>query len=202
MSWWWKCLLLGALVWAHMAVIFGIGSSLRGATLPPKSYGPVLQAQLASFAAVAQPQAPGPVPAPAISARIQPQAGRRPAEDAFTTPPPTRNGSDSYETEERQHLKAEDFFSPDEVDETANPVGNFEETLRQGLPLYVHGLVIEFWIDSMGNTLQVRCVEGDCSDAMTAGLEQLLASLFQPAVKEGLAVPSRKLIQIDPSPLL
>lgn len=185
-----------------MAVIFGIASSLRGATRQPEKYGPVLLAQLASFAPVAPPQRRGPIPPPASSADIQRPAGGRPAEHAIATPPPTGNGSDPNETEGRQHPKAEDFFSPDEVDETANPVGNFEETLRQGLPLYVHGLVVEFWIDSMGNTVQVRCVEGDCSDAMTAGLEQLLASLFQPAVKNGLAVPSRKLIQIDPSPLL
>lgn len=117
-------------------------------------------------------------------------------------PSPTSDLSDPDETEEHRRLNAEDFFSPDEVDETANPVGNFEETLRQGLPLYVHGMTIEFWIDSMGNTVQVRCVEGDCTDEMTAGLEQLRSSMFEPAVKEGLAVPSRKLIQIDASPLL
>ena len=201
MSWQWKALLFGAVVLAHMAVIYGLGLSLSGGTLKPGSHSSVLDVKLTSFVVVAQPQARGAVPTPAISARINPHAGRRPAEDAFTTPP-TRNGSDSYKTEEHQHLKAEDFFSPDEVDETANPVGNFEETLRQGLPLYIHGLVIEFWIDSNGNTVQVRCVEGDCSDAITADLDSLLASFFQPAVKNGLAVPSRKLIQIDPSPML
>lgn len=198
MSRWRKGLLLAALVWVHMAVIFGIGSSLQGATLQPEADDPVLQVQRASL--VAETQAPG--PAPAIAALMAPQAGRRPVGDAFTTPPPSSQDGDSNQTAEPQPLKAEDFFSPDEVDVTANPVGNFEETLRQGLPLYVHGLVIEFWIDSTGNTVQVRCVEGDCSDATTAGLAQLLASLFQPAVKDGLAVPSRKLIQIDASPLL
>lgn len=198
---WKKGLLLGALVWAHMAVIFGIGASPGGATLQPESYGPVLQAQLNSFAAVAPPQAPESGPSPTTTALAQPQAGRWSAEKALVAPA-TRNRSDSNETEKRQPLKTEDFFSPDEVDQTANPVGNFEETLRQGLPLYVHGLVLEFWVDSAGNTVQVRCVEGDCGDAMTAGLEQLFSAMFQPAAKDGVAVPSRKLIQIDPSPLL
>lgn len=202
MSMWWRGFLFGTVVLAHMAVIFGIGSSLSGATLKPESYSSVLKVQFASFVVVAQPQAPRTVQTPATSARIDPQAGRRPAEDAFTTPPPTSKGSDSNETEERQHLKPEEFFSADEVDETANPLGNFEETLRQGLPLYVHGLVIEFWIDSSGNTLQVRCVEGDCSEAMAPGLDLLLASLFEAAVKDGMAVPSRKLIQIDSSSML
>jgi len=154
-----------------------------------------------SFETIASLQVPRQIANASIPTIFQAEAYQRPANDAEAAPQPTKKTNDSIHNESHNRLKPEIFFKGDEVDETATPLENFEEILRSGLPLYFHGLVIEFWINSNGNTVQVRCADGDCSDADIAAFEPLLASIFQPAFKDGIAVPSRKLIAIDASPM-
>lgn len=89
------------------------------------------------------------------------------------------------------------FLDAQTVDKTADPIDGFEKYLAQRLPLDVESIVLEFWIESDGSTVLVRCIEGGCNKAVQASLEKLDALRFTPAVKEHASVPSRKVIQIE-----
>lgn len=92
------------------------------------------------------------------------------------------------------------FLDAQAVDKTADPIDGFEVALAQSLPLEVESVVLEFWIEKDGRTALVRCIEGGCNEAVQASLDKLIELRFNPAVKEGMSVPSRKVIQIDPRP--
>lgn len=92
------------------------------------------------------------------------------------------------------------FFNADEVDKTAYLSDSFETALEHKLPLDVESIVLEFWIAKDGNTVQVICLEGACSDAVISSLGKLAELKFSPATKSDHAVASRKVIQIDPKP--
>lgn len=96
----------------------------------------------------------------------------------------------------------DDFLDADAVDKTAEPSDNFEALLAQLLPLDIQNVVIEFWIEKDGRTVDVRCLEGACTDDVIASLPKLAELVFKPAIKNGEAVANRKVIQIDlkPSP--
>lgn len=90
------------------------------------------------------------------------------------------------------------FFDFEAVDKTAEPDDIFEALLAQLLPLNVQSLVLEFWIEKDGQTVEVRCIEGACTDEVTAALPKLAELTFKPAIKNGEAVANRKVIQIEP----
>lgn len=94
------------------------------------------------------------------------------------------------------------FLDTDAVDVTAEPTDDFDLMLARLLPLNVEMVVIEFWIEKDGRTVDVRCLEGACTSDVTASLPKLAELVFKPAVKNGEAVANRKVIQIElrPSP--
>ena len=92
------------------------------------------------------------------------------------------------------------FLYSDQVDTTAYLSDGFENALEQRLPLDVESIMLEFWISDDGSTVQVTCLEGVCSDAVISSLGKLSELKFSPAIKDNQAVPSRKVIQIDPRP--
>ena len=92
------------------------------------------------------------------------------------------------------------FLYADQVDMAAYLSDGFENALEQRLPLDVESIVLEFWISDDGSTVQVTCLEGACSDAVISSLGKLSELKFSPAIKDNQAVPSRKVIQIDPRP--
>jgi hypothetical protein len=105
------------------------------------------------------------------------------------------------ETPYRLGFQNRDYFlDADAVDKTADPGDSFETRLAQLLPLQIQTIVLEFWIEKDGHTLEVRCIEGACSDDVIASLSKLAELEFVPAVKNSEAVASRKVIQIDPRP--
>jgi hypothetical protein len=95
------------------------------------------------------------------------------------------------QSEEEVQAKSED------AGETAVPPNNIGETLQRVLPYSFGLLVLDFSVDSAGNTIEVECVEGDCNPAVIESLKFLPQFSFRPAVKEGVAVASRKSIQIE-----
>ena len=92
------------------------------------------------------------------------------------------------------------FLDTAEVDQPAEPSGDFEVWLAQLLPPNIEPLVLEFWIDKDGRTVEVKCIEGVCSDDVLASLPKLATLAFAPAVKNAEAVANRKVIQIDVKP--
>lgn len=92
------------------------------------------------------------------------------------------------------------FLDADAVDRTARPDENFETALGQRLPLRIESMVLEFWIDKDGITVQVRCLEGACNDEADTPLTRFAELRFTPAIKDGVPVASRKVMQIDPLP--
>ena len=92
------------------------------------------------------------------------------------------------------------FLDADAVDQTARPDDHFEILLGQRLPLRIESMVLEFWIDDEGITVQVQCLEGACNDATIVPLTKLAELRFAPAIKNGTPVASRKVMQIDPLP--
>ena len=98
-------------------------------------------------------------------------------------------------------LQTRDYFlDSDAVDKTAEPNETFEALLAQLLPLNIQSVVLEFWIEKDGRTVDVRCIEGACSDDVLASLPKLADLAFTPAVKNGEAVANRKVIQVDLKP--
>lgn len=89
------------------------------------------------------------------------------------------------------------FLDTDAVDVKAQPGDDFEAALVRILPLHVETVVLEFWIEKDGRTLEVRCLEGTCSNDVLASLTQLAGLAFTPARKNGIAVGNRKVILVD-----
>lgn len=92
------------------------------------------------------------------------------------------------------------FLDTDAVDVKAQPGDDFETALVRILPLHVETVVLEFWIEKDGRTLEVRCLEGACNNDVLASLTQLADLAFTPARKNGTAVGNRKVIQINIKP--
>ena len=94
------------------------------------------------------------------------------------------------------------FLDLEALDEPAVSSSDFEAALSQALPGRFEKVVLELFIDEAGRTVQVSCVEGDCSEALAEKLKRLLAVPFIPALKNGQTVASRKVLQISPIPTL
>lgn len=91
------------------------------------------------------------------------------------------------------------FLDFDALDQSAIATDEFELTLNKLLPTKFDSIVLELLIDETGRTVQVACIAGDCLTATHDGLQQLLSVPFLPAVKDGQAVASRKVIEILPT---
>lgn len=92
------------------------------------------------------------------------------------------------------------FLDTDAVDKTAEPNDVFGSQLAQLLPLNTQSVVLEFWIDKNGRTVEVRCIEGACTEEVAASLPKLTDLVFIPAVKDGEPVGNRKVIQVEAKP--
>lgn len=121
-------------------------------------------------------------------------------EEGSQVPGPVKAGIDEkpHPMKELPPLQLEGFLKVNEVDSPASPIDDFGDALQQRLPLILASVVIEFWIAQDGTTVQAVCFEGDCPASVTDSLGNLLDLRFQPAVKGGFAVSSRKLVQIEP----
>jgi hypothetical protein len=97
----------------------------------------------------------------------------------------------SLQSEEELQVKSED------AGDRAVPPEEFGEILQRILPFSFGLLVLDFSVDSAGNIVEVECVEGDCNPAVVESLKFLPQLSFRPAMREGVAVASRKSIQID-----
>lgn len=89
------------------------------------------------------------------------------------------------------------FYDLIELDEPARPPDDFDAQLRASLPIVRDSYEIEFWIDHMGSVVRLNCVSLNCFGAVRDNFEQLLLVRFEPAVRQGNAVSSRKLVFVD-----
>ena len=198
-----KWLLLAAVCGVHFALI---GSFLHGGRSgqPAKNSESRLILQIVNTEPPereesTRPTAPPSLPPPAIT-----------TETATSPPPPPANvdrKSDvSPKTAERSNSEPFPFFNRNrfldagELDESATASKAFDDALDKALPARFDSIVLEFLIDENGQTVQLACIEGDCSAALLEKLQQLLAIPFAPATKNGQPVASRKLIEILPTP--
>ena len=113
---------------------------------------------------------------------------------------PTRFARDESATEDVAGFNRERFFDLDELDEPATGTSGFETALNDALPTTFEIIVLEFLINEMGVTVQITCIDGDCSNASIENLQALASIPFLPAMKNGSTVASRKVIQVLPLP--
>jgi hypothetical protein len=102
--------------------------------------------------------------------------------------------------QEKAHL--DDYVVAEFFEEVASPNQDFSEILHRLLPVEFQPFLLEFWIDQDGNTSRVICIDGGCTDEVSATLVRLQEITFRPALKDGSKVASRKLIQVEPIVLL
>ena len=99
-------------------------------------------------------------------------------------------------------LGRDKFFDLEALDTAAVGSDEFDLALDNVLPAKFEFLVLEFLIDESGRTVQISCIDGECTQVLGDKLQELLAIPFVPALKKGQPVPSRKVIQILPVPNL
>ena len=92
------------------------------------------------------------------------------------------------------------FLNLEDLDEAAAHSESFEQALLKAMPAQYNSLLLEFLIDETGSVVEVSCIEGDCLDVINEQMQQLTGQSFVPALKNGQAVASRKVIQISPLP--
>lgn len=127
--------------------------------------------------------------------KVTPDKPTKPAKAA--TPSNEELLHDAAGEENVQQNEAQIQAKSEEPDETALPPDDIGEMLQQALPFAFGLLVLDFSIDSAGNTIAVECVEGDCNPAVIDSLKMLTHLIFRPAISEGVAVASRKSIQVE-----
>lgn len=103
-------------------------------------------------------------------------------------------------TDPSSFLNRDKFLGAGELDESAKASNAFEDALEKALPRSFDSIVLEFFIDENGQIVQLTCIEGDCSTELSKQLEQLLLIPLTAAIKNGQPVPSRKVIQVSPTP--
>jgi hypothetical protein len=199
MFWRARLLLLATVSAVHLWVVFGILSTQRTAPLSDEIHHTTLfHATLSSSFGDSQQSDPLPI----ASFRVPKSFKIKPASPPIVTPLPEPTSSAHIRnliSNPTPHFNSEEFLEASSLDETATPMEGFGEALSLLFPPTFQSLVIEFWIDSGGNIADARCMEGNCVDLSPESLNRLLELHFYPAIKDGLSVPSRKLIQIDSS---
>lgn len=197
-----KWLLLAAVCGAHFALI---GSFLHAG----RSGQPTENSESRLTLQIVIPQPPEPqkrtaqpiLPAPAL-----------PPEKSPSSPPAAANvdrkidvipeTSDKSSSEPSPFFNRERFLDAGELDQSAVASKAFEDALDKTLPARFDSIVLEFLIDENGETVQLNCIEGDCSAALSERLQQLMLIPFTPASKNGQPVASRKVIEVFPTPTL
>lgn len=198
-----KWLLLVAVCGAHFALI---GSFLHAGKSgqPAENSASRLTLQIVNRNP-SEPQEPIATSAPS---RIQPTA--IPQEKATSEPPAPSSvkkktdvipqKSEKPSNEPYPFFNRDRFLDAGELDQSAAASKPFEEALDKALPKRFESIVLEFLIDENGETVQLSCIEGDCSAELSERLQQLMLIPFIPASKNGQAVASRKVIEVFPTP--
>ena len=149
-------------------------------------------------------------PIPQVQDRSEPQSATdKPSEKTAAAPGTAsleKKSSSAPGTTEKASSDPLPFFNRDrfldagDLDQSAAASKAFEDTLEKSLPAGFDLIVLEFLIDESGQTVQLTCIDGDCSTELAEKLQQLVALPFTPATKNGQPVASRKVIQISPTP--
>ena len=120
-----------------------------------------------------------------------------PTEEIGSTQKPLRANPDNTSS---LNFNRDRFLNFEALDEAAIGTVEFESALNKALPRAFDKVVLEFLIDEHGAVVQLSCIEGDCSAALDDDIQPLLRVPFTPALKNGLPVASRKVLQISPAP--
>ena len=137
-------------------------------------------------------------PPPAIPSEkpaAEPNAASADSNSSVGPPPPDKSSNDP-----QPFFNRDRFLDAAELDQPAVVSIAFEGALDKSLPATFDLIVLEFLIDENGQTVQLTCIDGDCSGALQERLQQLALMLFTPATKNGQPVASKKVIQILPTP--
>lgn len=191
---WRKLTLVLAVCCGHLALVAGLSQSFASGK-SAKSTGKNFEKMLVTLRPIVK------KPAADIATKRQEQTGKIETEVVDELNTPANQIVTSPQAPYWSGLQSRDYFlDNDAVDKTAEPRDEFEVLLSQFLPPNVQSIVLEFWIEKDGQTVEVKCIEGACSDDVLASLQKLGNLAFTPAVKNGEAVANRKIIQIDPKP--
>jgi hypothetical protein len=191
-SGWKKLALVCAVCGVHLALLTGFNLNL---VLGKPSYSANINSEKLSITlrlSTIQPLSEG-----LVKPQTQASAIRSQAADAKAEAPENKPfvSEASYWT---GWLNSVYFLDAEAVDTTAEPDDIFASLLANILPLDTPSLVLEFWIGKDGRTVEVRCIEGACTDEVVAALSKMAGLTFKPATKNGEAVANRKVIQIEP----
>jgi hypothetical protein len=193
-----KFVLFSAVGLAHAAVLFSSPFLLE--SRPTLESSPFVVAILATIEPRKQILESQPIPqtkSPALSTVVL----AKPEKLLAPRPPVTpRTEESSYASVDEKNIlqnEGEVHGKSGNAEETAIPPEDIGDTLQRVLPFSFGLLVLDFSVDSAGNTVDVECVEGDCNPVVIESLKLLPQLSFRPAIKEGVAVASRKSIQIE-----
>lgn len=201
-----RWLLLAAVCAVHFALIVGFlhaGRSGQSAENPtPKLSLQIVNTQPTDRNESASVPAPPSLPKPALpteKATITTSAPAN-ANKKSDVSPETSENSEKSNSEPFPFFNRNRFLDAGDLDQSAVASKAFESALDKALPDKFESVVLEFLIDEAGQTVQLTCIEGNCSAELSEKLQQLVAIPFTPATKNGQPVASRKVIEIFPTP--
>jgi hypothetical protein len=90
-----------------------------------------------------------------------------------------------------------EYLLAGDLDETAMPSEDLGTVLARIFPVLSGLIVLDLWIDATGQVVRVDLVQGRTLLREVDAMQPLLEVKFQPAIKNGQSVASRKLIEID-----
>jgi hypothetical protein len=92
----------------------------------------------------------------------------------------------------------EPYYTLDMLDSAAQPASDF--SIAPALLAAVRTrLLLEFWIDKSGVVRKLQVIEpAETQDEVAAMIDSLRAVRFSPAIRDGMPVNSRKLVELAP----
>jgi hypothetical protein len=94
-------------------------------------------------------------------------------------------------------LREDKYLTSNMLDTTAHPIEDMGLILAKIFPVLSGLIIMELWIDESGKVVKVDLIQGRTISQDYDALHPLLETTFEPAMKDGSAVASRKLIEIN-----
>ena len=191
----------------HMLLIGSFASSARFSAQPSgnaESSRLQIEERAVPVIVIQANASPAWLPEPALTPPVE-SATQQPTPAKFPAQfPPTRQTAQTVRMEPLfpptlAIFDRDKFLDLEALDQAAVAFSQFELALTNALPASFEAIVLELLINESGRTVQITCIEGDCSDELQQQLAALMDVPFTPAMKNGETVASRKIIQALPA---
>jgi hypothetical protein len=90
-----------------------------------------------------------------------------------------------------------EYLPGNELDVTAISVEDLGVSLSKIFPILSGLIILELWIDTTGQVTRIDLIQGQTLSLESDAMKPLLDMTFAPAIKNGVPVSSRKLIEIN-----